>query len=394
MVAGFEERLQSKLLTLRAGPGYRVRCIRQSPLGAEVQIEGRCYLDFSSNDYLGLAGHPKVREGLERGIARYGVGSGGSHLVGGHCSAHAQLEEELATFVRRPRALLFSTGYMANLGLVTALAGRGDTVLEDRANHASLIDAALLSRARLQRYRHGDLESLEALLSTLPPVALVASDAVFSMDGDLALLPGIAALCKRYGAVPVVDDAHGLGVLGPEGRGTVQHFGLGLDDVPVLMATLGKALGVFGAFVAGSDALIETLIQRARSYIYTTAMPPALAVALRAALSLTLAEGWRRELLGTLIEYFRAGASTLAIPVMDSRTPIQPVLIGSSAEAMRAAEQLRCKGIYAVAIRPPTVPKGSARLRIGLTAAHTHAHLDRLLEALATLRLTGQDRAR
>lgn len=388
-VLGFEERLLRGIAVAYSGPGYRVRRVREGSAGPEIRIKGQSYLNFSSNNYLGLAGHPKIAQALRRGITRYGVGSGGSHLLGGHCAAHARLEDDLADFTGRPRALLFSTGYMANLAVLTALARRGDAVFQDRANHASLIDAALLSRARLRRYRHRDLGALEALLATrAPEVSFVLSDAVFSMGGDLAPLPEIAALCDRYGAALVVDDAHGLGVLGPEGRGTVRHFGLGLGEVPVLMATLSKAMGVFGAFVAGSEALIETLIQRARSYIYTTALPPALAEAVRTALAVSREEAWRRAQLFALIAHFKSGARSIGLPLLESCTPIQPIVIGDSGEANAAAERLRSEGIYVVAIRPPTVPEGSARLRIGLTADHTCAHLDRLLEALDRLHLS------
>lgn len=386
---GFEERLLQGLLAARSARRQRSRRLREGSEGSEIRVEGRTYLNFSSNNYLGLAGHHRIREALQRGVARYGVGSGGSHLIAGYGTAHARLEEELAAFLGRPRSLLFSSGYMANLGVLSTLARRCDTVLQDRANHASLIDAAVLSRARLRRYPHLDLSALEALLVvSTPGVSYVVTDAVFSMSGDLASLRQIASVCRDFGATLVVDDAHGFGVLGPEGRGTVRHFGLGLADVPVLIGTLGKALGVFGAFVAGSEALIETLIQRARSYIYTTAPPPALAEAVRAALAVSLEESWRREHLFALIAYFKAAARDCGLPLLESCTPIQPIMIGNSAEALRAAELLQTKGIYLVAIRPPTVPKGSARLRISLTADHTRAQVDQLLDALCALGLS------
>ncbi len=343
-------------------------------------------LAFCSNDYLGLAAHPEVRAAFQRGAERYGVGSGAAHLISGHSRAHHALEEELAAFTGRPRALLFSTGYMANLGLVSALMGRGDQLFEDRLNHASLIDAAQLSRARLRRYAHGDMSVLGDQLDQAPVgERMILTDGVFSMDGDLAPLPELAALARRHRAWLMVDDAHGLGVLGESGAGSLEHFGLGSAQVPILMGTLGKALGGFGAFVAGSDDLIETLIQQARSYIYTTAPPPALAEAVRASLRLVRDEPWRRERLGQLVARFRAGTAKLGLPLMTSTTPIQPLLAGSAERALAWSRQLEEQGILVTAIRPPTVPEGSARLRITLSAAHSDDQLERLLAALAEL---------
>jgi 8-amino-7-oxononanoate synthase len=294
------------------------------------------------------------------------------------------LEEELADFTGRPRALLFSTGYMANLGIISALTGRGDTLWQDRLNHASLLDGALLSRATLRRYPHAEAAELDRLIGD-HDTRMIASDGVFSMDGDLAPLPALALVARRSSAWLLVDDAHGLGVLGREGRGTLDHFGLDAEDVPILMGTLGKAFGTFGAFVAGSDALIETLIQRARSYIYTTATPPALAEATRESLALARRENWRREHLQTLIARFRTGANQLGLPLSESPTPIQPLIAGSSHQALAWAAELETRGILVGAIRPPTVPEGSARLRVCLSAAHTEPMVDRLLDALAVL---------
>ena len=339
-------------------------------------------LAFCSNDYLGLASHPEVARAFRAGTERYGVGSGAAHLVTGHTTAHHALEEELAAFTGRPRALLFSTGYMANQGVVTALMGRGDRVCGDRLNHASLIDAALLSRAHLQRYPHADAEALEAMLEEGRGEALVATDGVFSMDGDLAPLRSLADICRRRGAWLMVDDAHGLGVLGEQGGGTLEAMGLDRHDVPILMGTLGKGFGTFGAFVAGDDDLIETLIQQARSYIYTTALPSAVAEATRASLRLVRDEGWRRSRLRALVARFRTGAGQLDLPLMPSDTPIQPLLLGGAGRAMAWSAALERRGILVTAIRPPTVPEGSARLRITLSAAHTEAQVDRLLEAL------------
>jgi 8-amino-7-oxononanoate synthase len=341
---------------------------------------------FCSNDYLGLAGHPEVVAALKRGADRYGAGSGAAHLVTGHSAAHHALEEELADFAGRPRALLFSTGYMANLGVTSALTGRGDQVFQDRLNHASLLDGALLSRAKLRRYPHADARALAGLLGASGAGArLVATDGVFSMDGDLAPLPELAAAAKQAKAWLMVDDAHGLGVIGGEGRGSLEHWGLGSDEVPILVGTLGKALGTFGAFVAGSGELIETLIQRARSYIYTTAPPPAVAAATQASLRIARRESWRRERLESLVGRFRAGAAQLGLPLMESATPIQPLIAGSAERALDWSRTLEASGVLVSAIRPPTVPEGSARLRITFSAAHEEADLDRLLDALADL---------
>ncbi|MDX1251351.1 MAG: 8-amino-7-oxononanoate synthase [Gammaproteobacteria bacterium] len=365
---------------------YRTRHVLESPQGAEVVIDGRRYLSFCSNDYLGLASHPVVVRALHEGASEYGAGSGAAHLVTGHSLPHHALEEELAAFTGRPRALLFSTGYMANLGVVAALAERGDTVFEDRLNHASLIDAGLLSQARLRRYPHADMEALERQLAgDAAEHKLIVSDGVFSMDGDIAPLSRLAALAQGHHAWLMIDDAHGLGVLGLNGGGTLEHFGLGLDDVPILIGTLGKAFGTFGAFVAGSEELIETLIQKARTYIYTTALPPAIAQATRASLKLMRQEGWRREHLHQLVARFRADAQQLGLALPPSQTPIQPLIVGDAARAVALSEALMQRGILISAIRPPTVPEGSARLRITLSAMHNEAQVDRLLEALGEI---------
>ena len=375
--------LTPELHRLRQAGLYRTRRVLDGPQCPEVISDGRRLLSFCSNDYLGLANHPEVIRALQRGAEHYGVGSGAAHLVSGHSAAHHALEAELAAFVQRPRALLFSTGYMANLGVMAALLGRGDAVFEDRLNHASLIDAGLLSGARLQRYAHADAQALETrLVQSSAKQKLVASDGVFSMDGDLAPLPELAASSARHNAWLMIDDAHGLGVLGRNGGGVLEHFGLGMAEVPILMGTLGKAFGSFGAFVAGSDDLIETLIQRARSYIYTTATPPALAEATRAALRLVQSAGWRRERLTALVTRFRAGAAQLGLPLSESSTPIQPLIVGDATRALQLSQTLFERGILISAIRPPTVPAGTARLRITFSAAHSEAQVDRLLGAL------------
>lgn len=374
--------LNARLAARRAEHLYRQRPLLQSPQGPEVIVDGKPLLAFCNNDYMGLANHPEVIAAWQAGAERWGVGGGASHLVIGHSTPHHALEEALAEFTGRPRALLFSNGYMANLGTVTALVGQGDTVLEDRLNHASLLDAGLLSGARFSRYLHNDCDSLASRLDKAVGDTLVVTDGVFSMDGDVADLPALAKAAKAKNAWLMVDDAHGFGPLGANGAGIVEHFGLGIDDVPVLIGTLGKSFGTAGAFVAGSEELIETLIQFARPYIYTTSQPPALACATLKSLELLRTEHWRREHLAALIKQFRAGAQALGLELMDSFTPIQPILIGDSGRALRLSQLLRERGVMVTAIRPPTVPAGSARLRVTLSAAHSEAQVQLLLQAL------------
>lgn len=375
--------LQARLAERRAQQLFRQRLSLDSPSGPLLRIAGREFLTFCSNDYLGLANHPQLIQALQQGAQRWGVGAGAAHLVTGHSRPHQALEEALAAFTGRSRALLFSTGYMANLAAVTALLGKGDTVLEDRLNHASLLDGGLLSGARFARYRHSDMDSLERHLQRAEGRTLVVTDGVFSMDGDLAVLPALYRSTQACGAWLMVDDAHGLGVLGERGAGICEHFSASEQNVPVLVGTLGKAFGSAGAFVAGSEALIETLIQFARPYIYTTAQPPALACATLKSLELIQAEGWRRTHLQNLIRQFRQGAAQIGLPLLDSPTPIQPLLLGGSGRALQLAGALRERGVLVSAIRPPTVPTGSARLRITLSAAHTEQQVQRLLTALA-----------
>lgn len=375
--------LAARLAERRAADLYRQRPLLESPQGPEVVVDGQPLLAFCSNDYLGLANHPEVIAAWQAGAEQWGVGGGASHLVVGHSTPHHQVEEALAELTGRPRALLFSTGYMANLGAITALVGQGDTVLQDRLNHASLLDGGLLSGARFNRYLHNDPASLASRLDKAVGNTLVVTDGVFSMDGDLADLPALAKVARARGAWLMVDDAHGLGTLGTQGGGIVEHFGLGIDDVPVLIGTLGKACGTAGAFVAGSEPLIEALVQFARPYIYTTSQPPALACATLKSLELLRRETWRREHLAALIRQFRLGAEQIGLQLMDSPTPIQPILIGDSAQALRLSQMLRERGLLVTAIRPPTVPAGSARLRVTLSAAHSEAQVQLLLNALA-----------
>ncbi len=370
------ERLQQQDL-------FRQRKVLETAQSVQVSIDGALKINFSSNDYLGLANHPLVVQAFQEAANRWGVGSGSAHLVCGHSIEHHALELELAEFCGRERALLFSTGYMANLGVISTLVGKGDTVFEDRLNHASLLDGALLSRAHFKRYHHADHDHLETLLaSSNSNNKLIVTDGVFSMDGDLASLPDLAKAALAHNAWLMVDDAHGLGVVGAHGGGVVEQFNLSVEQVPILIGTLGKAFGTSGAFVAGSEPLIEILLQKARTYIYTTAQPPALAAATRASLTLLIAEQWRREKLNALIAVFRRGAQQLGLSLMASATPIQPILVGDSARAMAIGNRLFEQGFLVSAIRPPTVPKGSARLRVTFSAEHTECQVEQLLIAL------------
>ncbi len=405
-------------LNKRAAQGLlRQRHNLRSPQSPHIVVDGKEYLSFCSNDYLGLANHPQLISALQQGARQWGVGAGAAHLVSGHSEAHHQLEQALAAFVGKPAALLFSTGYMANIGVVQALVGKGDTVFADKLNHASLNDAMLLSHAQIRRYRHGDMAQLAQLLEqTGSGRKLVISDAVFSMDGDLAPLPELLALCERHDAWLLVDDAHGFGVLGAQGRGILFNdmpfvgkmekgegrggkgknsalppfplpsFPFPADSPRIIyMATLGKAAGVFGAFVAAEQAVIDTLVNHARSYIYTTAAPPALACALLESLKLIEQGGALREMLYELITQLRNGVAGLRWKLMPSDTAIQPLLIGDNRQALALSEGLRERGIWVAAIRPPTVPQGTARLRITLSAAHTGSDVEQLIWALHEL---------
>jgi 8-amino-7-oxononanoate synthase len=370
-------------LAARESQGLRrTRRLLTTPQRARVTVDGREYTAFCSNDYLGLAADPRLAAAAKAGIDRYGVGAGASHLILGHSCAHHELEVALAAFVRLPQALLFSTGYMANMAAVSALLGRGDAVFADRLNHASLNDAALVSRAAFKRYAHNDLAALERLLQTTPARRrLVIVDAVFSMDGDIAPVPALLDLCARYDAYLLIDDAHGFGVLGAQGRGTLAHFEIESERL-IYMATLGKAAGVSGAFVAGGADLIESLVQNARTYIYTTATPPLLAQALLASLQLIGQEEWRRVRLRELIAQLKHELASGPWRLMASDTPIQPLLVGGNAEALALSARLAAQGLLVPAIRPPTVPQGTARLRISLSADHSAGDVTRLTAAL------------
>ncbi len=366
------------------------RVVRQAGgEAADIELDGFPCVDFCSNDYLGLSTHPRLVEALAAAASMHGAGARASHLITGHQTEHEALERELAEWTGRERAILFSTGYMANLGLTAALAAREDTVYGDRLNHASLIDGGRLSRAAIRVYAHADAAALDTeLQAQASGRALVLTDGVFSMDGDLAPLPELAAVCTRRGAFLAVDDAHGLGVIGATGRGALEHFGLDERDVPALVGTLGKAFGSFGAFVAGSAELIETLVQRARTYIYTTALPAPVAAATRAALAVAQEEPWRRERVLALARRFRDRATAACLPLADSATPIQPVMLGGADTAVHASEALLERGFYVAAIRPPTVPADTSRLRVTLSAAHREADVDALVDAIATILAT------
>jgi 8-amino-7-oxononanoate synthase len=387
--------IDRKLEALGAQSLLRRRRVAETACAPQQQVDGRVLAAFCSNDYLGLAAHPRVVEALREGAQLYGAGSGASHLVSGHGRAHAQLEERLAEFVaphlESARALYLCTGYMANLAVLTTLGAEPDTMIFSEAlNHASLIDGARLARAGVTVYPHGDLDALAAqLAASSAPAKIVVTDSVFSMDGSLAPLPGLLALCERHGAWLFVDDAHGFGVLGEHGRGALEHFGLRSPNL-VYVGTLGKAAGVGGAFIAAHASVIELMIQRARPYIYTTAAPPALAHALLTSLDIIGGDEGRalRAQLAALIARLDRELKLERWQRLASSTPIQPVIIGSNDEALRAAAGLHQRGLWVPAIRPPTVAAGTARLRVTLSATHTQEQVAQLAAALNQLERT------
>lgn len=361
---------------------YRIRRQMSGPHHPQLTADGEPVLAFCSNDYLGLASHPDLVAAASAGLNEHGLGGAASHLICGHHSEHHRLEEALAAFTRRSSALFFSTGYMANVGVITALAGKGDTIFSDALNHASIIDGCRLSGAKVRIYPHSDTATLAEQLAETDGHKLVVTDGVFSMDGDVAPLRELAALCRRHDALLVVDDAHGFGCVGPQGRGAVLEAGLSEEDVPLVVGTLGKAFGTSGAFVAGPPMLLDYLVQKARSYIYTTAMPPALASASCRSVELVEQDEQRRSHLARLINRFRAETAIMGYELMPSATPIQPIMIGDPHEAIRLSGELEKRGILVTAIRPPTVPQGESRLRVTFSAAHTDEQLDHLLDAL------------
>jgi 8-amino-7-oxononanoate synthase len=372
----------NRLLRLEEQNLLRQRRVVEGAQGPILQVDGKRYLAFASNDYLGLANHPSLLAALRDSLERYGAGAAASAMITGHTRINQHLELALAEFVGMPRALHFSTGYMANLGIIPALVGSGDVVFSDRLNHASIIDGARLSGAQLRVYAHGDFVQLQHLLEkNTRPRPLIATDGVFSMDGTIAPLPELVALAEKYDAWLLVDDAHGFGVLGPQGRGSMAHFGLRSPQV-LYMATLGKAAGVAGAFVAGHGTVIEWLLQRARTYVFSTASPPLLSGALLAALKVIETEDLRRVHLGSLVTRLRQGLTGLPWPLLHSETAIQPLVLGDNQLAVAISADLREQGILVPAIRPPTVPKGTARLRISLSAGHSFEQVDQLIAAL------------
>ncbi len=381
-----------KNLDLRRSQGlYRSRQIVQGPQSVRVNIDGESLLSFCSNDYLGLAGDDRLVKAWQQGADKFGIGAGASHLVTGHHQAHHELELALAEFMGTESTLLFSTGYMANMAIASSLLGRHDSIFEDKMNHASLIDGARQTRARLHRYPHNDTKKLATELANCPDQKkLIMTDGVFSMDGDQADVETLTDLATKASAYLLVDDAHGIGVVGEQGRGSLAAAGLNINANTLVMATLGKAFGVFGAFVAGSETMIETLIQFGRSYIYTTALPPAIATTLQVALKIVQAEQWRRDKLQDHIARFRQGAAQLGLALGPSSTPIQPLMFGSAASAVAASQKLRESGLLVTAIRPPTVPEGGARLRITFSADHEPQHIDQLLATLESVCRTKQ----
>ncbi|MEZ2720778.1 8-amino-7-oxononanoate synthase [Paenalcaligenes hominis] len=379
------DRIQKRLQTQTQKQRSRQRLILNSPQAITTRVAHQELINFSSNDYLGFAHHPAVTQALAIGAKRWGAGSGASHLVSGHSQIHEELEQALAKLTQRPKALLFSNGYMANLAIISTLMEKNDTVLHDRLNHASLLDGTRLAGCRFMRYHHLDMTHLKQGLSRAHGHRLIVTDGVFSMDGDTAPLPELVQISRAHHAVLMVDDAHGLGVLGAQGAGLIEQEQLDVDDVPILVGTLGKALGTAGAFVAGSEELIEYLIQFARPYIYTTASSPALAYATLTAVELLEKEAWRRTRLKDLIKHFQTTAAELGLRTQASQTPIQPIVIGDNAATVRIAHVLRTQGFLVGAIRPPTVPEHTARLRISLCAEHQPEHITALLHTLSRL---------
>jgi 8-amino-7-oxononanoate synthase len=379
--------LENELARRREAGLYRQRRISETAQGVETVIDGKPVISFCGNDYLGLANHTDIKQAFVDAAERYGVGSGSAHLVNGHSRLHHACEQRLADFTGRSRALLFSTGYMANIALASALTGKQDVIFQDKLNHASLIDGARISEARLVRYPHQNLSRLETVLIKHQQAErkLIMSDGVFSMDGDCADMQKISQLALAHDAWSMIDDAHGFGVLGSRGAGLLEQQNLNQEQVPILMATLGKAVGTAGAFVAGSETLIETLIQQARPYIFTTASPPAVAAATLKSIDIIEAENWRREKLQELIAYFQKQMAALEVELMPSQTAIQPIIIGDNHKTLNLSNKLFDQGLHVTAIRPPTVPTGSARLRCTLSATHEFAHIDLLVKGLKTL---------
>lgn len=383
--AALDVRLRERVDALAARELYRVRRVVDGSHAVALRVDGQPCLNFCANDYLGLAADPRVADAAANALRDHGTGSGAAALVSGHNRLHRALEEAIADFLGAERALLFSSGWAANLGALPALVGRGDRIASDALNHASLIDGARLSRAEIARVPHADVAAFDAALAEPAGARLAVSDAVFSMDGDSAPLSALAERCRQHEATLYVDDAHGFGVAGPCGRGSVAAAGLNHEDVPVYVATLGKSLGAAGAFVAGSESLIDYLVQRARTWVFSTAPPPAMAAAALAALRILEAEPERLDALHANVAYFRDAATQLGLPIAGSTTPIQPLMLGDAGVTMSMSRALFERGFWVAGIRPPTVPEGGSRLRITLSAAHERAQIDALLDALSSV---------
>ena len=380
----WSQQLAKNLADRKTAGRYRQQRTRLGEQGVEVIIDGKQLLSFCSNDYLGLASHPALKKAFIDAVEHDGVGAGAAHLLTGHSQYHQQLEEQLADFMGQQRALLFSSGYQANIGVIDGLMTRGDCILQDKLNHASLLDGGRLSLAEQLRYQHNDMHALQRRLQQSEKAAhrLIVTDGVFSMDGDIAPLPELISLAKQHSTAVMIDDAHGLGVLGKQGRGTVEHYQIEQQSMPIIMGTFGKAFGTAGAFVAADEEVIDTLIQQARSFVYTTAQPSAIAAATLASLKLIQDENWRRDKLQTLIRQFKVGAAELGLQLIDSDTAIQPIVMGDDEQAITIGKQLEEKGLLVGVIRPPTVPEGSARLRITLSANHSEQQVTQLLDGL------------
>ena len=376
------KRLADELESKKIDNLYRKRVVREGQQDPIVFIDGKKAISFCGNNYLGLASHPAVIQAFIDGANKYGVGSGSSNLISGYTDAQKILEEELANKLNSERVLVFNSGYFANIGTILSLTKKNSLVLADKLNHASLVDACKYSEAKFIRYRHGDLEHLSHYLRSNQSLEkLIVSDTVFSMDGDIVDIESLTNLSKKFSTPLMLDDAHGFGIFGPNGLGIADKY-----KAEVRMATFGKALGTFGAFIAGSETLIEHLIQTARTYIYTTAMPPAIAEATRTSLKLLDSESWRREKLMELVAYFKKGADELDLPIINSITPIQPLVVGSADKVVQLSSMLLDNGIHIAAIRPPSVPAGTSRLRITITATHEIEHIDYLFDVFSTLR--------
>ena len=382
----FHSRLEKALIERKERALMRQRHVRNSPVDPCVMISGKTFLNFASNDYLGLANDPRVIQAFKNGVDRYGVGSGAAQIVSGYTGAHQGLEEALADFLGYPRVLLFSTGYMANVGVLTALSSHLEIILQDKLCHASLVDGGIFSKIDLKRYKHGSMKDLSRQLEKHQNQrCLVVSDGVFSVYGSIARLPELSEKTRQKSQLLLIDDAHGIGVLGQQGRGILEHFHQNSSAVDILVGTFGKAFGTFGAFVAADEMIIETLLQYARSYTYTTALPPAIVEATRESLSLIQTEPWRRDTLNTLIAYFQNGLKNLGIVSPESKTPIQSIQLGTAHAALDVSNQLAEQGILVAVMRPPTTPPQQSCLRVTLTALHQTQHLDQLLDQLVKI---------